>query len=424
MRALAICGVAALIASAQQTEPELVLLNRIKAHMRSELTQVPNYTCLETVRRLHSEPGPKTRLTPLDSVHLEIVYSGGKEWYGMPGDRSFTEKNPAAFIGTGMIGDGLFAITLHNLFVADAALFTPQGEESLEGRRAMRYDFRLPRSVNKLAITLVEAKGTVGEEGSLWVDPESLDLLRLDVRATEIPAYLPLSELQFQVTYGRTRIGELDGLLAQQADLSMTKTSGSEDFDRFDFTHCRTFHTASTIHFGGDAPVPGATGISSSAGDQPRIQIPALLAVTIALATPISDRDAVGKLLEGRVVGSVKNKGQILIDDGALVTGRLRRLDRYKNGPQFILGIEFTEVRARAGTAPFYADLLSMEHRPDVYPSLEENIVRLDGVVGRREIQLTELPGVVAFFVKANSFPLAPGLRTVWRTRGLLRGVN
>jgi hypothetical protein len=51
-------------------------------------------------------------LKPLDTVRLEIVYSNRREWYGSPGDRSFHADRPVEFIGSGMIGDGAFAITL------------------------------------------------------------------------------------------------------------------------------------------------------------------------------------------------------------------------------------------------------------------------------------------------------------------------
>jgi uncharacterized cupin superfamily protein len=40
------------------------------------------------------------------------------------------------------------------------------------------------------------------------------------------------------------------------------------------------------------------------------------------------------------------------------------------------------------------------------------------------EITLPELPGVASFFVEGDTFVLPPGLRTIWRTRGLLRGVD
>jgi hypothetical protein len=45
------------IATPQDIAPDVRLLTRIKAHLREELSQIPNYTCLETIERFHKEPG-------------------------------------------------------------------------------------------------------------------------------------------------------------------------------------------------------------------------------------------------------------------------------------------------------------------------------------------------------------------------------
>src|SRR5262249_11454775 len=155
--------------------------------------------------RFHKQAARGSKFQPLDTVRLEIVYSDGREWYGSPGDRNLSEPNPVSFTGAGLIASGIFAITLHNLFVSTVAVFTSRGEDSIDGHAAIKYDFRLPRLVNKLEVSIPGGIGTVGEEGSFWVDSRSLDLLRLDVRAAEIPDFLPLADMEFEVKYARTR---------------------------------------------------------------------------------------------------------------------------------------------------------------------------------------------------------------------------
>ena len=59
----------------QSLAPEVLLLARIKSHMREELAHLPNYTCLETIARFRKEPGHPSRfqghLRPLDTVRLD-----------------------------------------------------------------------------------------------------------------------------------------------------------------------------------------------------------------------------------------------------------------------------------------------------------------------------------------------------------------
>ena len=415
------------VAMAQDLAPEVLQLAQIKSHLREEITRLPNYTCLETISRFHREAARGSKFLPLDAVRLEIVYSNGREWYGSPGDRNLSEENPVSFIGAGMIGNGIFAITLHNLFVANVAMFTSHGEDSVDGHAELKYGFSLRRMLHGLQISVPGGSGTVGEEGFFWVDGRSLDLLRLDVRAAEIPEFLPLVSAEFKVTYARTRIAEFDTLLAQQADMHMQLTDGSEDYDRFEFTHCRAFHTDSVLQFDSMPFDPGR-----ASPEAPRALVipskpetlPALLPVTVELTTPITSNDYVGKVIEGRIVGDVQRKGKVVIEDGARVRGRIRRLDRYAGGESFVVGLEFTEVRARGVPMRFYADLLKIEKRKGIRTVLREPVRLANRPEVTDEIVLPELPGVASFFIEGKTFILPSSFRTVWRTRGLLRGAS
>jgi hypothetical protein len=181
-KAAAVLMVMACGAAAQDLAPEVLLLARIKAHMREELSHLGDYTCLETTTRFRQSKA-QSKLQPVDTVRLEIVYSNRHEWFGSPGDRNLSEDHPGPFVGSGMIGNGVFAIFLHNIFLTDLATFTYRGEETSGGRMAARYDFRWPRWLGGFEISIVGGIGPVGEEGSFWADLQSLDLIRLESRA-------------------------------------------------------------------------------------------------------------------------------------------------------------------------------------------------------------------------------------------------
>jgi hypothetical protein len=417
-------------AVAQSLPPEVILLARIKSQLRQELSRLPNYTCLETVSRFRRSAGAHgsshKRLEPLDRVRLEIVYSDHREYYGSPGAREMSVDNPAAFIGSGMIGNGAFALTLNNIL--EGARFSYRGEELEAGRPVVRYEFHISKMLKALVITVPGGQGTVGEEGSILVDKSSLDLVRVESVATEIPPSLPLEEMTTDVSYASTRIGGHDVLLAQQADIYVLESSGLEDFDRLEFTHCRAYSAESEIRFDTStgerreyappkaSPVLPAARVSKS--------LPALLSVSVQLATPISDRDAVGTLIEGKVSGDVVRRGKVLIPDRSLVRGRIRRLERDDTGRAFIVGLEFTETEAHGETLPFYADLLRIDKNPQITPTLSERVFvrRAGGLqIEDNTITLPELPGVASFFIRGETFTIPAGFRAVWRTRGAIR---
>ena len=318
-------------------------------------------------------------------------------------------------------------MTLNNIL--EGASFMYRGEETLGGRMAVKYDFRLPRLLKGLRISIPGGAGTVGEEGSLWADPQSLDLIRLESRADEIPPYLPLEEASTNVNYARMRIGDYTVLLAQQAELHMLDATGVESFDRLEFTHCRAYSAESDIRFDTEPQeppqaLPAGSPPIPSALDRARQSVPALLLITVQLTTSISDKDTVGTIIEGKVSGDVLRKGKILIPNGSLVRGRIRRLERYEGGGAFIVGLEFTELAVRGGSLPFYADLLRVDKSPRIKPTRSERVlVRDPGRVQTREeiITLPELPGVASFFVSGMTFTLPSNFRMVWRTRGPIR---
>ncbi len=53
---------------------DVLLLSRVRRHIKEELEHLPNVTCLETVHREH-QPA-KGRMQPLDTVRLEVLTNG------------------------------------------------------------------------------------------------------------------------------------------------------------------------------------------------------------------------------------------------------------------------------------------------------------------------------------------------------------
>ena len=115
-----------------QLPPGILLLSRIKRQVKQELDHLPAYTCLETVQRSTGRSRSAKGLEPLDTLRLEILYTGDKELYASPGARNFSNEHPRAFVSSGMIGDGIFASHIHSIFVSESALFQWRGEDNID----------------------------------------------------------------------------------------------------------------------------------------------------------------------------------------------------------------------------------------------------------------------------------------------------
>ena len=79
---------------------EVLLLAHFKERIRQVLSQVPSYTCLETIQRSSMAGNAKT-FSPLDTVLLEVSTVGDKELLAWPGARRFEEADISAFAGGG-----------------------------------------------------------------------------------------------------------------------------------------------------------------------------------------------------------------------------------------------------------------------------------------------------------------------------------
>lgn len=411
----------------QDLPPGVLLLSRIKRHMRQEMATLPDYTCLETSRRFRKNSRTKGLMRPSDTLRLEVLYTGQRELYASPGDRDFHEEDPSSFAGGGLTGTGIFATLLKTIFVNDNAIITKFYGEEEQGRRIARYDYRVPLLVAGYTVHLASGTIQVGMKGSFWADPDNLDVLRLEVYADDILAGSPLEESATIITYARTRIGDRDVLLPDTAEMSMRLSWGDESLNRLAYTHCRSYRTESSVSFEPGVPSP-ATAAAAKIPADATVTLPAGLLITVGLTAPITATDSVGSLIQGRVANDVKDKNRMLVPAGASVRGRVRRLENYtEDGGYFIVGLEFTEVEWQGSHARFFAEFIDMDHSGGIEGFLHNSTSQSRQVAnGRPEtrgyaetIRAGSLPGVGTFLIRGRELNLRAGFKTIWRTSSL-----
>jgi hypothetical protein len=418
----------ALVTGAQDLPPGVLLLSRVENHVQKEFQHLANITCLETAQREVRQS--KGKMRPLDTVRLEVLTNGDQELFASPGDKKFSEQQPLSYAGSGMLGNGLFGPYLKNILLNGNATTKYKGEEDVAGRRLARYDYQLDQAFSGQTIEVTEGSGSVGLKGSFWVDPQTYDVIRLELNAADIPPGLPISELTTAVNYGRTALtNQLTVLLPETADVRLVKNSGEISHDVVAFTHCRVFGTESTMNFNApDAEQPARFGATSL--DDTLRRFPGGLQITVKLRSRVSSDMPVGTLIDGIVAGDVKDRRAVVIPAGSPVRGRIRRMERYTDPfIYFVVGIEFTEVEVEGIRHIFYADLVNIDPAPGVEQALS---TRNDGAetpssqlsapgtvttVTRERVLVHNLLGVATFFFKGDRLDLAPNFTTVWKTR-------
>ena len=77
------------------------------------------------------------------------------------------------------IESGLFASLAHGVFLERATTFRYSGEETLRGRRAVRYNYQVPQVASGYSISSGNNRAIVGFSGAFWADAETLQVMRL-----------------------------------------------------------------------------------------------------------------------------------------------------------------------------------------------------------------------------------------------------
>jgi hypothetical protein len=239
-----------------QDLPQWVLtLSRIKRQARAELMRLPNFACQETVNRLH-KPANNSVFKTLDSLRLEVAFIGGKELFAPLGASQFQEVGLSTFASSGMLGSGTFTSLARNLFVNDGGRTTGWAKEDLAGREAIWYGFEISGMHQAYKLQTSGGEAYVGEKGRFWVDAGTLDLLRIEDHAIDIPDYLKVIEVSTIIEYAKVPMGGSLLLLPKLSESLIVNTDGTQDKNITEFSRCREYSSESLIHFGAEDENP------------------------------------------------------------------------------------------------------------------------------------------------------------------------
>ena len=426
-RAIALALIALNGLFAEELPQHVLNLARVKARVQENLRTVPDYTCLAVTDRFEQgfrDAAPRQ----VDVVRMEVAHSGGTDLYAWPGATSFEASSAAELIGAGMYGSGEFATHLGNLF-GGFAVIKYAGEADVLGRKLWRWNYSLAEAFNKWAVTFGSRTANAGEIGSFWVDERTFDIARLEVHSDGLPPNFPISQVDTMIDYARVRIGAREVLLPQSALTITTEGfSGKRSQNYTEFSHCRQYVTQSEVKYNVQEP-PVAEGASSSGVKE--TTIPANLRVAIALTTEVNSQTAaVGDLIEAVVTSEVTQKNRTIVPKGAVLRGRLRRMDLRAGPPdQFVVGLEFMDLESPGHHARFLGRLERVDTQVPGFHSLMDfmhvkqkpTAWGVEVVTSGTAYRIPAIPGVGVFFIEGSSFRLPKGMAMTWVTEEVAR---
>jgi len=243
-------------AQSQVAENPESLLRRIRDRMVTHLSQLPNYTCHEVIDRLvrRASYGSFERQ---DRLELEVAIVGHKELFARKGETRFEDQEIHNLVPAGTIGNGAFGSYIETVLSGEGAEVRYVGPAKTDGHKTYRYDFEVPQPKSHFLVRRGSAEGIVAYKGSFWADVETLDLVRVELKADSIPAYIGVRMVEESMHYKIMQIGKSDFLLPRHSQLSTSDQSGNSSLNMMNLEHCREFSGESVVTFGG--PATGAS---------------------------------------------------------------------------------------------------------------------------------------------------------------------
>ncbi len=195
--------------------PDQPLIERAREAALEFSAKLPSFICEEFMKRFNQRGRDET---PVDVVSAEIINQGALETYrNVKIDGSPTDKDLKQIGGSWSTGE--FASTLLELFDPRTdAQFRSVGPSTISGFSAQLYDFQVRSEKSHWMVQSESQTVTPAYAGSVWVDPKTARVLRIEMQARNLPSDFPMDTAESAVDYSYVVIGEGSFLLPVHAE--------------------------------------------------------------------------------------------------------------------------------------------------------------------------------------------------------------
>lgn len=211
---------------------------------------LPNFLCQQST--LRSYAGADHQWRTVDKVSAEVLSVNGHETYrdvrlnGRPTGHTMMEL-------PGSRSTGEFSSTLRALFEQETgALFRFNSDVDLKGFSTAVYDFAVSGKHSDWRISAGSQMILTPYAGKVWIDRESGNVVRIEMKAVDIPRQFPFQRVDAQVDYGPVDLPSGRYFLPEQAENVSCNDPKSCSRNVIEFRNYHKYVGESSISF--DAP--------------------------------------------------------------------------------------------------------------------------------------------------------------------------
>jgi hypothetical protein len=419
---------------AASDEDPIDVLARLRDHVLEHGQSIPNHTCVETVERSRftataqtakscdallasrKSGGSHLRLNTSDRLRLDVALTTQREIYSWAGANKFEEGEIDELVTQGAMGTGPFAVYLLSLFTGRPPRFVFDGETEIDNRALYEYSFDVPREESHFRFRVAHKEWMiVGYSGRMFVDPRTSDLVRLAVRSEELPPETETCELDTTLDYDKVELNSGMFFLPSSTKQRFIGKQGDEAENVYTFSACRDFRAESSIAFGdhtrdrpGDLASPAASALWAAG-------LPVVIEVNDSID---SANAAAGDVIKGRLAEPIRDKsGATIAPKGAVVTGRLMRVEVRHPSPQVSIALRWETIELDGRRLPLH---LAPDRMVKAGSGLQLGGLAAIANLKRRGVEFElPLPGEEhygIFHFPGAHYVIDRGLRTEWVT--------
>jgi hypothetical protein len=229
-------------------------LIRRAADAAMEFTEtLPSYVCTERIARMQSQGSAKDFQT-VDLVTMDVLYVNGLEEYRniqINGKKTVKKLEDSG----GSWSTGEFGTVLINLFSpANGTVFHFRRDSRAGGTMAKMYDFEVEKANSHWSIHSGTQTYEPGYTGSIWIDPSTSRVLRIEMAAKDFPSSFPMDQMESTTDYLNIRLGDAKQYLLPAHAETLACERGTNFCSRnvIDFLNYHKYTGESTIKFGGE----------------------------------------------------------------------------------------------------------------------------------------------------------------------------
>ena len=227
------------------------LIAKTKDWSQSFTQGLPNFVCRQITTR-YQEENKSSGFQPIDVVTATVVYDDGHESYRDITVGGHKVNKKMSEIG-GSTSTGEFASTLASLFSDyTQANFRKVQTTSIGQTPAVIFDFKVFLKNSDWRIVVGGQMLQPAYSGSVWIDPSSGHVRRIEMSANNIPKDFPLDTVEWAVDYDHVSLAAgLNFLLPVHAEnLSCVRDSTICTKNAVDFRDYHKYSGESVITFG------------------------------------------------------------------------------------------------------------------------------------------------------------------------------